>query len=413
MKLNYKVKTILSIVAFVVVFLTIFLVGTFLDFQVSEFLTKGVLPEGQYLANDFFGVMLECIGSTPIYFVIAFAACVLFWASVKLLSKKHKPLAYVLASLLAIGVAAAFWYALKDTMGYVFEHAIARSGYDYFNELDKLEHSAALYGIEAVFGAIMATLAIFATKHFNEETLKKLLKFVLVTAVALAVANLLIMIIKDPVGRMRYRAIKSPLGEALIESHRVKGYTPWYVANGQPKEAVSAFVDTYFVEDAFKSFPSGHTCAAGSVYCIMLLPDIFEFKKDKVKTGLCWGLPVLLVALVAISRIMVGAHYLTDVTMGGTIAFLCVMISREIFICKGSHFKVLFAGKGGAVAQDILGGDESAVIEDDAEDIQSDGEYADVDNADDIAEADNVDNVDSGADVDKSSDIASDTAEAE
>lgn len=46
--------------------------------------------------------------------------------------------------------------------------------------------------------------------------------------------------------------------------------------------------------------------------------------------------------LVAISRIVVGAHYMSDVTFGGTIAFLCFVIAREIFICKGSHFFALF-----------------------------------------------------------------------
>lgn len=390
MKLNLKSKTIISIVAFIAVFLTLMLVATFLDFEVSEFLTKKALPEGEYFATDFFGVMFECIGSTPIYFAIAFALCVLFWAALRLLTKKNKPLGITLAVILAIGVVVAFWYSLKDTMGYIFEHAIARSNFEHFEALDKLEHSAALYGIEAAFGLIMATLAIFATMHFKEETLKKLLKFVLVTAVGLAVANVLIMIIKDPVGRMRYRAIQSDLGDSLIKSGQLEGYTEWYKSNGQPNAGIlKLFEETYHVEDAFKSFPSGHTCAAGSVYCIMLLPDILEFKNNKVKTALCWTLPVVFTALVGLSRIMVGAHYLSDVTIGGTLSFLCIMISREIFVSKGLHFKVLFKSYNESkLASDITGElPEESISEFDEETQEPETEEAQTKVGEDMAQA--------------------------
>ena len=55
--------------------------------------------------------------------------------------------------------------------------------------------------------------------------------------------------------------------------------------------------------------------------------------------------------LVAISRIVVGAHFFSDVLMGGTLAFVSMIIAREIFICKGAHLKAVF-GKG-------LGGDDT------------------------------------------------------
>ena len=51
---------------------------------------------------------------------------------------------------------------------------------------------------------------------------------------------------------------------------------------------------------------------------------------------------MVITMLVAISRIVVGAHYMSDVTFGGTFAFVSFIIMREIFICKGSHFFALF-----------------------------------------------------------------------
>ena len=144
---------------------------------------------------------------------------------------------------------------------------------------------------------------------------------------------------------MRFRAINSTLGAGLIEEGVVKGYTPWYIANGQPSsDILDIFRNTYGVKDAFKSFPSGHTCSAGTVYALIMVPTLFGFKEKNKKgaTVACWLVPVLYTALVAISRIMVGAHYMSDVTFGGTIAFISFVIMWEIFICKGSHFFALF-----------------------------------------------------------------------
>lgn len=345
MKLNMKAKTILSVALFLVVFIALILIATFCDFQISGIMTKGILAEGEYFATDFFGVMLEAVGCTPIYLFIAFVLCVLFWSCLKLWNKK--PLNIICAVVCAIGVAVACWFALKDSVGYLFEHTLARTGdiAGNFNALDKFEHSAAVYGIEAFFGVIMAALALVATMHFKPETLKKLLWFCIAAGCAVALANILIMIIKDPVGRMRFRAINSTLGAGLIEGGQVKGYTQWFVSNGQPsKDILNMFMDTYGVKDPFKSFPSGHTCSAGTVYVLIMIPTLFGFKERNKKgaTLACWIVPILYTALVAISRIMVGAHYMSDVTFGGTLSFVCCVIMWEIFICKGSHFFAVF-----------------------------------------------------------------------
>lgn len=50
-------------------------------------------------------------------------------------------------------------------------------------------------------------------------------------------------------------------------------FTRWYVANGQhlTKDEMRALFGT---TDALKSFPSGHTCSAGTVYCLLMLLDV-------------------------------------------------------------------------------------------------------------------------------------------
>ncbi|MDE6060840.1 MAG: hypothetical protein K2G31_05160 [Clostridia bacterium] len=248
MKLNLKAKTIISIALFVVIFVALILIASFCDFQISQLLTKGILGDGDYFAHDFFGVLLESVGCIPIYLMIAFILCVLFWSSLKIgvpfKSGKtvytKKPVNITCAVICAIGVVVACWIAIKDSAGYIFEHTLASTGDIAGNleAIDKFEHSAAVYGVEAVFALIMGALAILATMHFNKDVLKKLLLFSLATAVAVAFANVLIMIIKDPVGRMRFRAINSDLGQQLINDSTsgVKGFTAWYVSNGQPAQ---------------------------------------------------------------------------------------------------------------------------------------------------------------------------------
>ena len=88
-------------------------------------------------------------------------------------------------------------------------------------------------------------------------------------------------------------------------------------------------------------------------YALIMLPDVVDFKHKKFGKIACWVAPIVITMLVAISRIVVGAHYMSDVTFGGTIAFVCFIIAREIFVCKGSHFFAHFpklARKKAAVA---------------------------------------------------------------
>lgn len=334
-KLSLRAKTIISVVLFAAVFVTLICVATFFDYQVSEILTKNALDKGDYLAHDFYGVLGEAIGTTPIFLLIAFCIGVFFWFFARVWVKK--PVSVILAVVFFIGGIVAWWFFVKDITGYLFEHA----GNDAFNK------NAAVVGVQFFIAAILDVLMIFAMKNFKDETIKKLFKFAVVALVAAVIANLVIAIVKDPIGRMRYRAINSTLGQALYAEGKVPGYTEWYVINKQPSEDIlAAFKNTYDgVTDAFKSFPSGHTCAAGMIYSLMLLPSLFDFKKKWTK-ALCWILPVVVTMLVAISRIVCGAHYMSDVTVGGTLAFVSMMLSREIFICRGSHFKCLFAKAG-------------------------------------------------------------------
>ena len=339
-ELNLKSKTIIAICCFVTVFAIIIALASVFDFQISQILTKGSLDEGEYISHGFFPVAGEVFGTSPLYIAAALSMGIMFWFCLRIIPKK--PLAILGAVASAVLIVVAWWFFFKDIVGYFFEHA-ANIAHGEQAEVYEFRHAFGVRLVEVLMALCVAPLTIFAFKGIKEENLKKLF-WMVVAFISAAVVALLILNIKGPMGRMRFRAINSDLGQALINDGILKGYTPWYKANGQPSDEIIAMFTAKWpgASDAFKSFPSGHTCSAAMSYVLIMLPDVIDFKHKKAAKAICWISPIVITGLVATSRIVAGAHYMSDVTFGGTIAFLCMLIAREIFICKGAHFKALF-----------------------------------------------------------------------
>ncbi len=113
-------------------------------------------------------------------------------------------------------------------------------------------------------------------------------------------------IMKNLWGRVRFRD--------LLSSGSCDGFTAWFVINGK---------------NGNKSFPSGHTAGAGMSYLLMLLPFI-DKKREKYRAVYFWC-PFIYTSAVALTRLVMGAHYLSDVTVGGVIAFSCVLVGIKVY----------------------------------------------------------------------------------
>ena len=103
-------------------------------------------------------------------------------------------------------------------------------------------------------------------------------------------------------------------------------YYAWY----QPCTNYKYQMALYNLEsEEFKSFPSGHsTRAIGLCLFVLFLPYINK-KYDKLVlplfiAGLAWAL------LVMFCRMLVGAHYLSDVSMGAVITITCMLIGSIV-----------------------------------------------------------------------------------
>lgn len=107
-------------------------------------------------------------------------------------------------------------------------------------------------------------------------------------------------------GRVRFRD--------LLTAGSYDAFTPWYKINGI---------------NGNKSFPSGHTAGAGMSYLMMAFP--YLSKKWENKKTLCFAVPLVYTSVVAITRLVMGAHYLSDVAMGGIVSFTIVIIAFTLY----------------------------------------------------------------------------------
>lgn len=107
----------------------------------------------------------------------------------------------------------------------------------------------------------------------------------------------------------------------LVASHPEAYFFPWWRWGTALKEPLMA---AGVAADEFKSFPSAHTANAATLLLLglapRLKPQLQKYQKALVAFGFAWT------ATVALSRILLGAHYLTDTAVGFLIGFLSVYL---------------------------------------------------------------------------------------
>lgn len=157
-----------------------------------------------------------------------------------------------------------------------------------------------------IFGVGFA-LTVLLVLHFIEipEKIKKpLIVISILGLLAAGAETIIVTLMKNLWGRVRFRSLDGNYSQ----------FTPWYVINGV---------------NGNHSFPSGHTGSAGMSYLLMLLPLVSE-KCRKYKTLLFAG-GFFYTSLVAATRLMMGAHYLSDVTVGGMISFSLTLVVIAVY----------------------------------------------------------------------------------
>lgn len=111
-------------------------------------------------------------------------------------------------------------------------------------------------------------------------------------------------------GRMRLRSMTAPYED----------FTMWLLPQG------------FTTDNEFMSFPSGHTAQASLMLMITLLPCVFP--KLTAYMRALKGSAYVWVVLVAVSRVVMGAHFASDVTVGFLITFLLLDLWCRVVLKK-------------------------------------------------------------------------------
>lgn len=303
-------KQMLSIVGLLAGFGVLLALATAFDLQVSHILADGNLADGSYYSVNFLCNLVEIAGAWPIWTAAVFASSVLtvyFEAG----GGTKKVFCVIFFCLSAASAA----LLLRDGLKYAFR----------IYDREELLEGPGTWLVSLIFGLIAAAAVLGLAGKRIKRNLDNLLPFAL-AVVCSCCCYFIIEIIKAPVGRMRFR------GMHLLGDY--SWFTPWY----QVSTAGELLKDSGLVGDCFKSFPSGHTFSAGMSYILIMLPDVSSRWKTVRGKILSYVIPVCYTGFVGFFRIAAGAHFFSDVLVGGTLAYIAVQVFRHVFL-RGSAGK--------------------------------------------------------------------------
>lgn len=165
---------------------------------------------------------------------------------------------------------------------------------------------------------------------FFKKCENKNMWIVFCVCVALCIITLLFIIsgVKDHMHRPRYRLVST--SDVVFHNW----WQPFKEYKGMLNELVESSADKAVIKafkENCKSFPSGHSAESA----LLIIASTFfpmaseKFKKYQLPAFIC-GCSLTLIVMFA--RILAGAHYLSDVSMGASIMVAATLITNEILI---------------------------------------------------------------------------------
>ena len=277
-----------------------FVLGSFFDLQIDKVL---------WSENNPFGLIMASFGVYPCYAGLAFVGGGLMSTTIK---RKELPLwgkiicffLSGLAIVMAVYLCGGEWPSVN--------------GYN----VPQLEWLSFLIA-GVVFAGVYCAGYLVCRKGDVKQLWAMLLVMVVIFTVSLLPAGFVIKLI---IHRPRYRY--------LVRTGVLPFYN-WWENCANYKDYIGGLIDGFpITKEDFKSFPSGHS-GTGMIMAMFLSYAPIFFKKLKGKEtimfyiGVLWGLTMMF------SRMLVGAHYLTDTCMGSLIVMVVFYIANEFAYKKG------------------------------------------------------------------------------
>ena len=309
-----KTERIITWTMFIVIFAGLMVWASFSDLQISK--NIAALKPGEYYSTNTFARAIEIFGEIPLYLFLCFSFAVIFWNGFYFGKNNSKPLICVFA-LLACAACALFVPVRIHSYFSKFKEAI-------FDETE-VRGGAAYVVFVLVVGAALTMLSLAGASMAGKQKMRQLLAFAVVVLFVAAFSQLFTQGVKTFTQRVRYRALNSMSSDEF--------FTPWYIFNGKGK--FESVIDLPgFGKDSVRSFPSGHTTAAGITYTLVALPFLFKRLNDFWGKFVVFFVALAYTGMVAYARILMGAHYLSDVVIGGSVSFLFTLIAIQILFVR-------------------------------------------------------------------------------
>ena len=266
------------------------ILGSFLDYQLSSAIAS---------ADNGFGLFVSVVGPT-----IGFCGLSFIGGGFFALGLKNKTL-WVKIVFIVLAVAA-------------FGVTVYYAGREYFGINGFYQKAPDIVGIltAAVCSLAAEVGGYFCFKDCKNE--QAWIPFLAVYVVLLLVLVAAIPVLKDTMHRPRYRTVC----QGIVPFHN------WFERCGDYKDYMTNYG---YGGDEFKSFPSGHTGEASILIVVATFLPLADEKFKKYQLPLFIG-ACCFVVLVAFSRILAAAHYLSDVSMGATLTLTFATIANELLI---------------------------------------------------------------------------------
>lgn len=288
MKIYKKSYFIIYVFAFVLLVIGLIL-GSIYDLNIS----KSIVNTGST-----FGMICASFGEIPGWCMIGMFGVISIKSGIQINKKVYKILLIIFGVLL-IGVN--FYLMFADM----------NSSHNGFKEISNI-------WIRLLISFVIEALIVFiGFKVINTKNIKMLLWSLLILMLAFYIPLGITFITKSLVYRPRFRLICNG-----YEGYRVEElFKNWY--DFKNKFAQNVYPIDVVKSDEFKSFPSGHSFVSMSSVLLFYIPLLNEKIKNKEWIRyLILVICVLYGLLIEFSRVLYGAHYLSDVTIGGLLAII-------------------------------------------------------------------------------------------
>ncbi len=260
--------------------LALLLIFTFTDLQISMAIAK----------KPAWARVFEVVGEIP-FTTLTAAACALLF---RFRTRKNTALNVLAAA----------------GSGLLFAAIAAMGGFMTYNYLrENLAHVSPVWA--AVIGLAIAALGIWIARSVPEENRALALKYAATALLYFLLVILIMNSVKTVWSRMRFREMTDPVNE----------FTRWY-----------QIVPRGGFNNIYASFPSGHSMNSAGVILLMLLPPMIPALKGKEK--LLHVIVYIWCAVVGISRVFMGAHFSSDVTVGVLLSLAIFEVLRSILYRK-------------------------------------------------------------------------------